>query len=102
MATTCPQCRGQGSIIKSPCKTCRGRGRVAVDRKLLVKVPTGIDNGTQLRMTGEGEAGVRGGPPGDLYVELRVRPDRRFERDGEELYSQLEVTYLQALLGAEV
>lgn len=101
MATTCPQCRGQGMMIKNPCKTCRGRGRVGVDRKLLVKVPAGVDSGTQLRLTGEGESGSRGGPAGDLYVELRVKPDRRFERDGDDLYSELEVGYLQAILGDE-
>lgn len=102
MATTCPQCRGQGTTVKSPCKTCRGRGRNTVARKLLVKVPAGVDSGTQLRLTGEGESGVRGGPAGDLFIELRVRPDRRFERDGEELYAQLEIGYLQALLGGEL
>lgn len=102
MATTCPQCRGQGSIIKNPCKSCRGSGRNSVHRKLLVKVPPGVDNGTQLRLSGEGESGLRGGPPGDLFVELRVAPDRRFERDGEDVYGQMEISYLQALLGAEM
>ena len=102
MATTCPQCRGQGSVVKNPCKGCRGKGRVSVDRKLLVKVPAGVDTGTQLRMTGEGEAGVRGGPAGDLYVELRVKPNPKYEREDNQLYAQLEVTYLQALLGDEV
>lgn len=102
MATTCPQCRGQGTIIKNPCKSCKGQGRKVVHRKLLVKVPPGVDNGTQLRLTGEGESGVRGGPPGDLFVELRVAPDRRFERDGEDLYAQIEINYLQALLGADL
>ena len=102
MATTCPQCRGQGSIIKNPCKTCKGAGRTSVHRKLLVKVPPGVDNGTQLRLTGEGESGVRGGPPGDLFVELRIAPDRRFDRDGEDIYGQVEINYLQALLGADI
>lgn len=102
MATTCPHCRGTGQVIKNPCKSCKGRGRVSVQRKLLVKVPPGVDNGTQLRLTGEGESGIRGGPPGDLFVELRVRPDRRFERDGENLYAALEISYLQAILGAEI
>lgn len=102
MATTCPQCRGQGTVIKTPCKVCRGQGRKAVNRKLLVKVPPGVDSGTQLRLSGEGESGLRGGPPGDLYVELRVKEDRRFERDGSDLYSELEINYLQAILGAEV
>jgi len=102
MATTCGQCRGQGSVIKNPCKTCRGRGRVGIEKKLLVTIPAGVDNGTQLRMTGEGEPGAKGAPAGDLYVELRVRPDDRFEREGSNLYAQLEISYLQALLGGEV
>ncbi len=102
MATTCSQCRGAGTIIKNPCKTCRGRGRVAVERKLLITVPAGVDTGTQLRMTGEGEAGAKGAPAGDLYVEIRIRPDERFEREGSNLYAQLEISYLQALLGAEI
>ncbi len=102
MATTCPQCRGQGQMIKSPCKGCRGQGRKMVERKLLVKVPAGVDNGTQLRLTGEGETGVRGGSRGDLYVELRVRQHERFERNGDDLYAELEVSYLQAILGDEM
>lgn len=102
MATTCGRCRGQGTIIKNPCKNCKGRGRVAIEKKLLVTVPAGVDNGTQLRMTGEGEPGSRGAPAGDLYVEIRVRPDKRFEREGSHLYAQLEISYLQALLGGEV
>ncbi len=102
MATTCPKCRGQGVTIKSPCKKCRGAGRVPVNRKILVKVPAGVDSGTQLRMTGEGETGGRGGPPGDLYIDLRVKPDPRFERDGAQLYAELEISYLLAILGGEV
>lgn len=102
MATTCPQCRGRGQTVKSPCKTCRGAGRNEVSRKLLVKVPAGVDNGTQLRLSGEGESGIRGGQAGDLYVELRVKPDRRFERNGEDVYAELEVDYLQAILGGDL
>jgi molecular chaperone DnaJ len=102
MATTCPQCRGTGQIVKHPCKSCHGHGRKAVERKLLVTVPAGVDNGTQLRLTGEGEAGAKGAPPGDLYVELRIKPDPRFERDGSNLYGEIEVSYLQAILGGEV
>lgn len=102
MATTCSACRGAGKVIKSPCKSCKGKGRVLVERKLLVSVPAGVDNGTQLRMTGEGEAGSKGGPAGDLYVELRVKSDPRFERDGDTLYSALEIGYLQALLGGKM
>lgn len=102
MATTCPKCRGRGQVIESPCKKCKGAGRVDVKRKLLVDVPAGVDTGTQLRLSGEGEAGSRGGPPGDLYVELRVKPDRRFEREGSNLIGELEINYLQALLGGEM
>ncbi|NJL26321.1 MAG: molecular chaperone DnaJ, partial [Calothrix sp. SM1_5_4] len=102
MATTCGQCRGTGTIIKNPCKTCRGRGRSATERNLLVTVPAGVDTGTQLRMTGEGEAGNKGAPAGDLYVELRVKEDPRFQRDGTNLYGEVEISYLQALLGGEL
>lgn len=102
MATPCSVCRGTGQIIKNPCKTCRGQGRKTVERKLLVNIPAGVDNGTQLRLTGEGEAGQFKGPPGDLYVEIRVKPDRRFQREDENLYAVLEINYLQALLGGEV
>ena len=102
MATPCSQCRGAGQIIKNPCQKCHGEGRVSVERKLLVTVPAGVDNGTQLRMTGEGEAGGKGAPAGDLYVELRIKAHPRFERDGNTLYTEVEVSYLQALLGGEV
>lgn len=101
MASTCGQCRGTGQIIKNPCKKCRGQGRVMVARKLLIDVPAGVDNGTQLRLNNEGEAGGKGGPPGDLYVELRVKPHPRFERDGADLYVELEINYIQAILGGE-
>jgi len=102
MATTCPQCRGRGQIIKNPCKTCKGAGRQMVERKLLVSVPAGVDSGTQLRLSGEGESGAKGGPPGDLYVELRVKPHPKFERDGTNLYGEVEISYLQAILGGDV
>ncbi len=102
MSTTCPRCHGRGVEIRNPCKKCRGAGRVSVERKILVTVPPGVDTGTQLRLSGEGEAGFRGGPPGDLYVEIRVVEDPRFERDGVNLIGELEVSYLQAILGAEV
>jgi molecular chaperone DnaJ len=102
MASTCPKCRGTGQIIPNPCKKCKGRGRVEVDRKLMVHVPAGVDNGTQLRLTSEGEGGTRGGPAGDLYVEMRVKPNPKFERENENLFAKLEITYIQAILGAEV
>lgn len=102
MASTCPKCHGNGQVIAKPCQKCKGRGRVDAERKLKVHVPAGVDTGTQLRLTGEGEGGERGGPSGDLYVEIRVAPHAKFERDQEHLYAKLEVTYLQALLGADV
>jgi molecular chaperone DnaJ len=102
MATTCHTCRGEGQTIKDPCGTCRGTGRTDVKRKLSINVPAGVDTGTQLRLSGEGEAGSFGGPGGDLYVEIRVRDDRRFERDGQHLHGDLSVSYLQAILGAQI
>lgn len=102
MATTCGSCRGRGEIIRKPCKSCHGSGRETVSRKLSVSVPAGVSTGTQLRLSGEGEGGARGGPAGDLYVEIRVRPHRDFEREGDFLYTKADVSYLQALLGGEV
>ena len=102
MATPCPNCRGAGQIIKNPCKSCHGQGRESLEKKLLITVPAGVDTGTQLRMTGEGEPGSRGGPAGDLYVEIRVKADERFEREGANLYSELQISYLTAALGGDV
>lgn len=102
VATTCPTCHGQGKVVKDPCKQCRGTGRKKQHRKIQVTIPPGVDNGTRLRVSGEGEGGYRGGPSGDLYVEVRVAQDQRFEREETTLYGQLEIDYLQALLGAEI
>lgn len=102
MATTCPTCQGEGKIIKNKCKTCRGSGRTKVHRKIRVTIPAGVDSGTRLRVSGEGEGGYRGGPEGDLYVELRVRPHDIFEREGDNLYSKVQISYIQALLGADI
>lgn len=102
MASTCPTCRGEGQVIKHPCKKCHGKGRVESKRKIKVKVPQGVDTGTRLRLTGEGEGGFYGGPAGDLYVEMRVKDDKRFERRENDLIGRVEVSYLQAILGAEV
>lgn len=102
VATTCPACRGKGKIIRHPCKTCKGKGRTVETKRIRVTVPKGVSTGTRLRIAGEGEGGFRNGPAGDLFVEMRVREDKRFERVNDDLYSNLEITYLQALLGAEV
>lgn len=102
MASTCPACRGEGSVIKDPCRKCKGQGRRHVHRKLRVNIPPGVDNGTRLRVSNEGEGGHLGGPNGDLYVEVRVEEDERFERRNEDLFGLLNLPYLQLILGAEV
>lgn len=102
MATPCPTCAGSGEVIKDPCEKCKGQGRVPTHKKLRVNVPPGVDNGTQLRLSGEGEEGFRGGGAGDLYVEIRVRPHKTFRRQGDHLIARQEISYLQALLGSEI
>jgi molecular chaperone DnaJ len=102
MASTCPTCRGQGKLVTHPCKPCKGQGRLESKRQIKVKVPPGVDTGTRLRLTGEGEGGFNGGPAGDLYVEVRVRDDKRFLRRENDLIGKVEVSYLQAILGASV
>jgi molecular chaperone DnaJ len=102
VARTCSQCMGEGQIIKNPCKVCSGEGRVAQERTLKVRIPPGVDEGAQLRVTGEGEGGLAGGPPGDLYVVLHVRQHPFFTRQGNDLYCALPLTFPQAALGAEV
>lgn len=102
MSTTCPACHGEGQVIKTPCKTCRGTGREKQDRKIRLTIPAGVDTGTRLRVSGEGEGGRRSGPAGDLYVEVVVKEDNRFERDGTHLFGALKLDYLQLLLGAEI
>jgi molecular chaperone DnaJ len=99
---TCPRCRGVGTIIKNPCDTCLGQGRVRRTRKLSVKVPAGVDTGDRIRLSGEGEAGRNGGPPGDLYVEMNVREHAIFERDGEHLSCEVPVSFATAALGGIV
>jgi molecular chaperone DnaJ len=102
MATTCPACRGAGQVIKTPCKECRGQGRKSVTKKITVTIPKGVDNGTRLRVAGEGEGGLRNGPPGDLYVEIRVRPHKKYDRQGKDLLNKMSISYTQMLLGTEV
>ncbi|MEJ7753185.1 MAG: molecular chaperone DnaJ [Candidatus Limnocylindrales bacterium] len=100
--TACGRCRGLGRIVESPCKTCRGDGRVERKRTLRVAVPAGIDEGHQIRLSGEGEAGPRGGPPGNLYVVTHVEPHPQLKRQETELYFELDVSITQASLGARV
>ncbi len=99
---TCATCQGQGQIIKTPCKKCRGQGRVEKEKTIEIKIPAGVETGSRLRVTGEGEAGVNGGPSGDLFIVLHVAANENFERQGANLYSAVPVTFAQAALGAEV
>lgn len=98
----CPACRGTGQQIESPCGTCQGRGRVQKTKTLAVKVPAGVDNGDRIRLTGEGEAGQNGGPPGDLYVEIRIQAHDIFEREGADLSCVIPVNFAVAALGGAV
>ena len=99
---TCPTCGGLGQIIKNPCKVCGGSGRVEKERALNVNVPPGVETGTRIRLAGEGEAGMRGGPPGDLYIFLNVRDHPIFRRDGSDLYCRVPVSIATAALSGEV
>ncbi len=98
----CPTCRGTGHVIKNPCDHCLGQGRVRRSKRLAVKIPAGVDTGDRIRLSGEGEAGRNGGPPGDLYVEVHVREHEIFERDGENLSCQVPVSFATAVLGGSV
>jgi molecular chaperone DnaJ len=102
VARTCPKCRGEGQVNRTPCKKCRGEGRQRAERQLQVKIPPGIDDGMQLRLTGEGSGGVNGGPSGDLYVLVRLVEHETFVRKGDELYADVPVTFPQLCLGAEI
>ena len=99
---TCPACKGAGTVIADPCHDCHGRGRIAKNKKLSVKVPAGVDDGDRIRLSGEGEAGKNGGPSGDLYVEIRVEPHKLFERNGADLSCEIPVSIATATLGGEV
>ena len=99
---TCPACRGQGTVVKDPCPSCHGRGRVMENRTLAVKVPPGVDDGDRIRLTGEGEVGRNGGPPGDLYVEIRLTPHKIFEREGADLSCEVPVSFTTATLGGSI
>jgi len=102
ISTTCHRCGGRGRIITNPCQSCRGTGRQKVTKKVMVKVPAGVDTGTRLRISNKGEGGYLGGPPGDLYVRLHVEPHEFFERDGNNLYCQIPISMVQAALGDSI
>ena len=99
---TCPTCSGTGHIIQNPCKTCAGVGRVEKDRSLSVNIPPGVETGTRIRLAGEGEAGLRGGPAGDLYIFIEVQAHDLFERDGRDLFCRVPVSMATAALGGDV
>ena len=98
---TCPTCHGRGEVIDNPCASCSGAGRVSRERSLSVNIPAGVEDGTRIRLTGEGEAGLRGGPAGDLYIFLSIKPHPFFQRDGADLYCQVPISMVQATLGGE-
>jgi len=102
VARTCGQCRGTGTVIAKPCQTCKGAGRVQKERKLTVRIPPGIASGQRLRLTGEGEAGPAGGPPGDLYVVVHVQDHPIFQREGNDLFCEVPVSYPTLALGGEI
>ncbi len=100
--STCSKCGGEGQVIQEPCGACAGRGRREVERHLTVKVPAGVDDGSRIRITGNGEAGIRGGAPGDLYVYLSIAPHALFKRDGLDTYVDVPISFPQAALGAQI
>jgi molecular chaperone DnaJ len=100
--STCTKCGGEGQVIQQPCQSCGGRGRREVERRLTVKVPAGVDDGSRIRINGNGEAGIRGGSAGDLYVYLSIAPHPLFKRDGQDTYVDVPVSFPQAALGAQI
>jgi molecular chaperone DnaJ len=102
IAQTCPHCKGAGRILEKPCKKCSGNGKYARTSKIKLRIPAGVEAGSRLRSSGNGEAGSRGGPPGDLYVFLQVKPHEIFTREGDDLLCEVPVSFVQATLGAEI
>ncbi len=100
--TTCPSCRGAGKIVADLCKECKGRGKLKTDKKVLVKIPQGVDTGTQLRIRGEGEPGKENGPPGDLYVVVHVKNHGFFVREGDNLKCEVNISFIQAAIGGKI
>jgi molecular chaperone DnaJ len=99
---TCPHCRGSGKIIPDPCTTCHGQGKIKSQKTLEVKIPAGIDDGMRIRSTGNGEPGTNGGPPGDLFIEIRIKKHDIFERDGDDLHCSVPISFTTAALGGEI
>ena len=99
---TCPKCHGTGKIITEPCPTCHGAARVKKQKTLSVKIPAGVDDGDRIRLSGEGEPGVNGGPPGDLYVQIQVKPHPVFQRDHDDLHCEMPVSFATSALGGEI
>src|ERR1041385_4742698 len=102
VSRTCSTCRGSGQVITSPCEACRGAGRIEREKSIEVKIPAGVETGSRLRLQAEGESGVQGGPAGDLYVVIHVAEHEEFERQGNNLYASVPITFAQAALGAEI
>jgi molecular chaperone DnaJ len=99
---TCPTCHGTGKVIPEPCTTCDGTGRVKHHKTLSVKIPSGVDDGDRIRLAGEGEAGMNGGPPGDLYVVIQLKPHSMFQREGADLHCEMPISFTVAALGGEI
>jgi len=99
---TCPQCHGTGKIVADPCATCQGAGRIKTHKTLSVKIPAGVDQDDRVRLTGEGEAGTNGGPPGDLYVVVSLKPHQVFQRDGADLHCEMPISFATAAMGGEL
>ncbi len=99
---TCPTCHGRGQLIEKPCKTCHGAGRTQKERTLSVNIPAGVEDGTRIRLSGEGDAGMHGGPAGDLYIFLSMRPHEIFQRDGADLFCRVPISMTAAALGGEI
>ena len=102
IAQTCPRCHGSGKMITSPCAACSGAGRIKHHKTLQVRIPAGVDEGDRVRLTGEGEPGVNGGPPGDLYVQVHIKPHPMFQRDHDDLHCEMPVSFATAALGGDI
>lgn len=102
ITSTCPQCRGQGSVVTTPCRECSGSGKIRISKTVQLKIPAGVETGSRLRLKGEGEEGLHGGPNGDLYVFIEVEPHEIFERNGDDVYCRLPISFVKAALGGSV